>query len=31
MEGVREYRGGVLNFASGVGAVEEGSRPSSLR
>lgn len=28
---MREYRGGVLNLASGVGAADEGSRPSSWR
>jgi hypothetical protein len=31
MDGVREYRGGVLNFASGVGATTDGSSPSNFR
>lgn len=31
MDGVREYRGGVLNFASGVGAIAVGLSPSSFR
>lgn len=29
-EGVREYRGGVLYFASGVGAAEDGGKPRSF-
>lgn len=30
-EGEREYRGGVLNFASAVAGEGEGGRPKSLR
>lgn len=31
MDGVREYRGGVLNFASGVAVPSAGFSPSSFR
>jgi hypothetical protein len=31
IEGVREYRGGVLKVAFGVGGAEEGGRPRSFR
>ena len=31
MDGVREYRGGVLYLASGVGGNALGARPNSLR
>lgn len=31
MDGVREYRGGVLYLVSGVAGLELGGRPSSFR